>query len=128
MEYLVAALANGERGKAGRPTLVLDDVLCGVARLKSLDMSSHDYCGHESPVFGSTFDMLMGYGFNYLRAGENVAMGFRTPEAVMAAWMSSPDHREIILKAGYDKTGVGVIINPSGTIYWTQLFIKSDEM
>ena len=115
-------MVNLERAKAGLPRLAADEGLRGAARLKSRDMSARGYCGHESPFFGSPFEMLSGLGINYRHAGENVAMGYKTPEAVMRGWMESPGHRNNILNGDYERIGVGVVINPYGTVYWTQLF------
>lgn len=123
-EYQVAAMVNKERAKAGLRALVLDEKLSDIARLKSGDMRVHNYCGHESPIYGSPFDMLANFGVVYQRAGENVAMGYRTPEEVMAGWMDSPGHRRNILGDDYEKIGVGVVINTYGSAYWTQLFVS----
>ena len=54
---------------------------------------------------------------------ENVAYGQRTPEAVVAAWLASPDHKEAIEK-DYTHTGIGVVQNKYGINYYTQIFIK----
>ena len=123
-EYQVAAMVNAERGKAGLRALVWDDKLSDIARLKSDDMRTQNYCGHESPVYGSPFDMLQNFRVDYRRAGENVAMGYRTPGEVMAGWMDSPGHRHNIMGSDYERIGVGVVMNPYGSIYWTQLFVS----
>ena len=122
-EYKIAALVNQARIAEGLPPLILDDRLFEAARLKSGDMRDRNYCGHQSPVYGSPFDMLGNLGIDYRRAGENVAMGYHTPEKVMKGWMESPGHRSNIIGADYEKTGVGVVKDSSGTVYWTQLFI-----
>ena len=51
--------------------------------------------------------------------GENVARGYRTPEGVMDAWMSSPGHRGNILDCEYKQMGIG-LAQPGN--YWTQDF------
>jgi len=116
-------MVNQERVKAGLHPLLPDDKLSGIARLKSIDMLVYHYCGHESPVYGSPFDMLIRFGIDYRHAGENVAMGFGTPEAVMKGWMESPGHRDNILNGDYEKIGVGVVVGADKTYYWTQLFM-----
>jgi len=122
-EYQIIAMVNRERAKAGLRPLAPDDRLSKIARLKSGDMLVHNYCGHESPVYGGPFDMLADFGINYRRAGENVAKGYGTPEAVMTGWMESPGHRNNILGPDYEKIGVGVAKDSFGTVFWTQLFI-----
>ena len=58
----------------------------------------------------------------YRRAGENIAWGQRTPEAVMKAWMNSSGHRANILNEKFTSIGVGCY-EQNGVLYWTQLFI-----
>lgn len=54
---------------------------------------------------------------------ENVAYGQRSPEAVVAAWLKSPSHKEAI-ESDYTHTGIGVVANKNGVNYYTQIFIK----
>lgn len=53
--------------------------------------------------------------------GENIAMGYSDPEAVMKGWMNSSGHRANILRSNYGSIGVGCYIN-NGTCYWVQNF------
>ncbi|MBF4162336.1 CAP domain-containing protein [Nocardioides acrostichi] len=55
-------------------------------------------------------------------AGENVASGFTTADAVMKAWMNSPDHKANIMNKGYRLLGVGARKSDSGTWYFAQVF------
>ena len=56
--------------------------------------------------------------------GEIVAMGQKTPEAVLEAWLGSPAHRSAIENPRYTHTGVGVAKNAEGRLYWTQMFVE----
>lgn len=54
--------------------------------------------------------------------GENVAMGYRTPEAVVKGWMNSTGHRDNILKSAYTHVGVGYAVDSkTGYAYWCLL-------
>ncbi len=119
-EQQVAALVNAERAKYGLAALTLDETLCGYARVKSQDMHDQGYFSHTSPTYGSPFDMMRSFGVSYRSAGENIAMGYSTPEAVVAAWMNSEGHRANILSANYTTLGVGYVEDGG---YWTQWFI-----
>ena len=55
--------------------------------------------------------------------GENIAMGQRTADKVMAAWMTSSGHRANILRASYGSIGVCAVVS-GGVTYWVQLFGK----
>lgn len=119
-EQEVVTLVNARRVEAGLPPLTPDDSLCTYARVKSQDLHDGGYFAHESPTYGSPFDMMRSFGISYRYAGENIAMGYTTPEAVVEAWMASEGHRANILSANYTRLGVGYV--PDGG-YWTQWFI-----
>lgn len=59
--------------------------------------------------------------------GEIVAMGQKTPEAVLTAWINSEPHRESIEKPDWTHTGVSVEVSSSGRHYWTQIFLRLEE-
>lgn len=119
----VVELVNKERAKAGLKALKMNTQLSKVATLKSQDMAKNNYFDHNSPTYGSPFDMMKRFGITYRTAGENIAMGQTTPEQVMKGWMNSPGHRANILKASFTEIGVGVAKNSGGRLYWTQQFI-----
>lgn len=121
LENEVIKLVNVERSKRGLAPLTANWQLSRVARYKSMDMKNKGYFSHYSPTYGSPFDMMKNFGLRFYSAGENIAMGQRTPQEVMTAWMNSPGHRANILKADFKEIGVGVAKN--GTIYWTQMFM-----
>ena len=119
-EQEVIRLVNVERAKAGLKALTEDWELSRMARYKSQDMHDLRYFSHTSPTYGSPFDMMKAFGIRYHTAGENIAMGYRTPAAVVQGWMNSPGHRANILNASYTKIGVGYVASGN---YWTQHFI-----
>ncbi|MBQ7700474.1 MAG: LysM peptidoglycan-binding domain-containing protein [Clostridia bacterium] len=119
-EAEVVRLVNVYRESAGLKPLMTDAKLSYIARLKSQDMCDKKYFSHTSPTYGSPFQMMKDFGVNYRTAGENIAMGQRTPSEVVNAWMNSPGHRANILNASYTRIGVGHV---SAGNYWTQMFI-----
>ncbi|ARJ21025.1 serine protease [Bacillus mycoides] len=119
-EQRVVELTNAERTKQGLSALQIDTELSKVARIKSEDMQKNNYFDHNSPTYGSPFDMMKKFGISYKSAGENIAQGQRTPEEVVQAWMNSAGHRANILNSGFTHIGVGYV--ESGN-YWTQQFI-----
>ena len=118
-EQEVVRLVNVERAKAGLPALTEDWQLSRVARYKSQDMRDKGYFSHQSPTYGSPYDMMRAFGISYRTAGENIAMGQRTPAAVVSAWMNSSGHRANILSKSFTKIGVGYVASGN---YWTQMF------
>ncbi|HHX72468.1 MAG TPA: secretion protein [Clostridiales bacterium] len=119
-EEQVVVLVNKERAARGLAPLTLSSKLSDVARAKSEDMRKNKYFAHESPTYGSPFDMMKQFGISYRTAGENIAMGYRTPEAVVQGWMNSPGHRANILNKSFTTIGVGYVADGH---YWTQMFI-----
>lgn len=120
-EQKVVDLTNEERAKNGLPALKTDATLSEVARIKSEDMKAKGYFSHTSPSYGSPFDMMKQFGVSYRSAGENIAMGQRSPEEVVQAWMNSEGHRANILNSSFTHIGVGYVENGN---YWTQMFIS----
>jgi len=116
----VVTLVNQERAKAGlKPLTATNATLTKMALDKAKDMYNNGYFDHNSPTYGSPFDMMKKYGINYSYAGENIAKGQRTPQEVMTAWMNSPGHRANILSANFTTIGVAYY---NGV--WVQEFIS----
>lgn len=119
-EKEVVRLVNKERNLRGLNSLTMDWELSRVARYKSQDMHDKGYFSHNSPTYGSPFDMMSSFGIPYRSAGENIAKGQATPQAVVNAWMNSSGHRANILNSSYKKIGVGYFADGN---YWTQMFL-----
>lgn len=114
----VVKLVNAERAKAGLSALASDALLDKVALAKAKDMSDNKYFAHQSPTYGSPFDMMKQFGVTYSYAGENIAQGQKTPQEVVTAWMNSEGHRANILNKNYTQIGVGYYNG-----YWAQEFV-----
>lgn len=119
----VVQLVNQQRAANGLKALTVNSSLTKTATLKSEDMAKLNYFDHQSPTYGSPFDMMKQYGITYRSAGENIAMGQKTPQQVMDGWMNSPGHRANILNSSYTQIGVGIAKNSQGQYIWTQQFI-----
>lgn len=119
-EQQVADLVNAERRKQGLPALTHRADLKNVAEKKAMDMINSNYFSHNSPNYGSPFQMLKTFGISYRTAGENIAKGQRTPQEVMNAWMNSSGHRANILNQNFDSIGVGFYQGA-----WVQMFTGS---
>ncbi|MBQ8508878.1 MAG: SafA/ExsA family spore coat assembly protein [Clostridia bacterium] len=120
-EQQVVNLVNKIRADYGLSPLKHNWELSRVARYKSQDMRDNGYFSHTSPTYGSPFTMIRNFGISYRSAGENIARGYATPEAVVNGWMNSSGHRANILNASFTEIGVGYVANGR---YWTQMFIS----
>ena len=118
-ENRVVELVNQIRREHGLKELTSDWQLSRVARYKSQDMRDLGYFSHTSPTYGSPFEMMKSFGISYKTAGENIAKGYSSPEAVVNAWMNSAGHRANILNVSFTHIGVGYVKDGN---YWTQMF------
>ena len=123
-EQQVVDLVNKERAKVGLKALTSDWEVARVARFKSEDMRDSNYFSHNSPTYGTPFQMIKSFGISYKSAGENIAAGQATPEAVVKAWMNSSGHKANILSSSFTHIGVGYAKGGSYGHYWTQQFIS----
>ncbi len=119
-ESEVIRLVNEIRQQNGLRPLAANWELSRVARYKSQDMRDNGYFSHNSPTYGTPFQMISAFGLSYRTAGENIAKGYASPQAVVNGWMNSSGHRANILNASYTQIGVGYVSKGN---YWTQLFI-----
>jgi len=121
----VLDLTNAERSKVGLPPLSMNAQLNEAAQIYSEVLATsgcfeHD-CG-QVPDFSVRIS-LAGYT-GWVALAENIAAGYKTPEAVVAGWMASPGHRANILSDAYTDVGIGLVSQPGdvyGT-YWAQEF------
>jgi len=125
-EYIAEAfrLTNNERVKAGIPPLSYNYDLEKVAQAKAEDMWRNDYFSHNSPLYGTPFDMIKEFGITYCAAGENIAYNYRTPKEVINGWMNSKGHKENLLRKEFTDVAFGYFDAGSSGVYWVQLFIK----
>lgn len=121
-EQEVFDLINAKRVANGLSTLKIDDELQNVARIKAKDMVDNNYFSHNSPIYGSPFDMIKNFGIRYKTAGENIA-GNSSNSGAVNAWMNSEGHRANILNSSFNYTGIGVVKSPKYGKVYVQMFM-----
>ncbi len=121
----VIKLVNEARQAAGLEELKENKELMLAAQDKAWDMILNNYFAHTSPSGVSPWHWVEKYGYNYSRAGENLAMNFTNAENEQLAWMKSEKHRQNILNADYQEIGVAVkqgVIKGQMTTIAVQMF------
>jgi uncharacterized protein YkwD len=112
----VLCLINTERAQNGREPLEADARLEAAAENHGREMISVDYFAHIAPSGETPVDRIRNTGYipssedGYV-IGENLAWGtltLSTPEAIVKAWIASPEHLANILEAKYRQTGIDV--------------------
>jgi len=91
-------LINESRKDSGLLPLKVNDKLIAAAAAKADDMFKFQYFDHNSPSGLTPWHWIKSAGYDYLYAGENLAIDFVTAEGTHMALMRSIAHRDNILK------------------------------
>lgn len=107
----VIRLVNLERKKASLGYLRYNVQLEDAAKAKAEDMLKNQYFDHYRPADKrSPWDFIEGAGYNYRKAGENLAIDFTSVDGAFGAWMQSDLHKKNILDGDFTETGVGYVV------------------
>ncbi len=121
----VVSLVNSHRADLGLGPLSTLGSLGAAATWKARHMAMYTYMAHEDPappVDRSVGERLAACGYTGGTWGENIAYGYPSAEAVVAAWLASPGHRANIENPRYTAIGVGAAASAGGAVYWAQEF------
>lgn len=106
----VVQYTNKNRVENGLAPLAENLTLNKIAEARAKDMFAKQYFAHVAPDGGKAETLANSFGYDYITIGENIAMGnFDGDEDLVTSWMSSPGHRENILKNKYTEIGVAEI-------------------
>ncbi len=122
IEREIYQLVNEHREEQGLPPMAYNDAIAEVAQDHSSDMARGIVAfGHGG--FKDRFDILKSK-LAFIAAGaENVAYGAQDAEQAVKLWLRSAGHKKNI-QGNFTHTGIGVVRNNDGTLYFTQLFVK----
>ncbi len=118
-------LTNESRLALGDNPLSRNDLLDKAATLKGDDMATYGYFSHNSPTGVTPWHWFQQVGYNFLYAGENLAINFTDATEVRDAWLASPTHRANLLDKRFREIGMATIsgmYQNEPTIYVVQLF------
>lgn len=102
-------LTNEQRQKNNLPSLTVNSALTLAAQKKAENMFQENYWSHYSPDGKTPWDFILGAGYKYEYAGENLAKNFLFSNGVVDAWMNSPTHRDNLLKKEYTEVGYAIV-------------------
>ena len=102
-------LTNEQRQKNNLPLLSLNSALSLAAQRKAENMLAENYWSHYSPDGKTPWDYILGAGYKYEYAGENLAKNFLFSNGVIDAWMNSATHRDNLLKRNYTEVGYAIV-------------------
>ncbi len=107
-EAALLDVMNQTRQAHGLAPLQVDTNLVRAARWQSSDMLRKGYFSH-----GAFAQRMAAFRVRGAKVAENLAWGtgsFGTPQVIVREWLSSPQHRENLLHAGYRRIGIGTTI------------------
>lgn len=107
-DHSLVEATNQERSEHQLSPLTQNEKLTRAAELKAKDMFSQQYWSHTSDSGTEPWHWFREVEYSYAVAGENLAKNFATAEAVMTAWMNSPEHRKNLLDGRYRDVGFAV--------------------
>lgn len=123
----VVVLANLERVKQGLCPLKVGAHETKSAQWLADDMAASDTASHTDSLGRGFAQRAEAFGIQ-IPLGENEAAGFRTPQALVTAWLGSPKHRANLLAPDAKLVGVGYAKRATGFAhYWTMVFADSDD-
>jgi uncharacterized protein YkwD len=109
-------LVNHERARNNELPLHANQQLQQAAQNHTQQMISGNYFAHITPAGETPLQRVASAGYvpdgqvGYA-IGENIAWGtlnLASPQAIVAAWIASPEHLANILESHYQDTGIGV--------------------
>lgn len=83
-------------------------ILDQAASQKLQDMISNQYFAHTSPSGISPWHWIEANNYDYVYAGENLAIGFITAKDTVEAWKNSPSHRANLANPNFKEIGIAV--------------------
>lgn len=98
---------NSQRNSNGQQLLRLNSNLSTAAQAKAQDMVSRNYWSHNTPDGQEPWVFVSNAGYQYIKAGENLAYGFLTSNETVNGWMNSPTHRNNLLDGAFSEVGFG---------------------
>lgn len=102
------SLTNEYRQQKSLGTLKVNDELTKAAQSKADHMAKNSYFGHTSPDGRRFTSWIINADYDYLYAGENLAVLFNSSESVFNAWLKSEKHRQNIAKSRFQEIGIGI--------------------
>lgn len=122
-EQLMFDLVNRERESRGIPVYIWDDRLHEAARAKSKEMIELNYFSHDSPTLGDWPGIFKYFNISHSGGAENIAKN-RSITNAHNRLMDSEGHMQNILNTNLTHAAIGIVQDPSGYYFITQLFIK----
>ncbi len=104
----IITLTNQSRKDYSLSAVTENNILNTAAKAKAEALLACQCFTHNLPDGRTPWTFFTAAGYNYLMAGENLAVNFTEAENVQTAWMNSPGHKANILNKNFQEIGIGV--------------------
>ncbi|WP_244946897.1 CAP domain-containing protein [Legionella israelensis] len=125
-QQMVLQAVNQYRSSKGLSPLILKTVISEEAKQHSVDMANK-----KMPFGHKDFDKRIMHIKNHIPSfkggAENIACFKLPPKEVVKKWLTSRGHRRNI-EGKYNLTGIGIVQDKKGWLYYTQIFVKNDQV
>ncbi|MDA1194858.1 MAG: CAP domain-containing protein [Planctomycetota bacterium] len=123
----VADMVNRVRAANGLQPLTWDETAADAAYDHAVSMRVGGFYAHVAPDGRTPLERLRDAEVEFdFFGGENIAKGNEGPDAVMAAWVGSPQHLHTLLGPGLTHIGVGVHDGRDGPWWVQEFFVRID--
>ena len=102
----LVSLINDFRARNGAKKLELEASLMNAAQGHACSLADSNQFTHSGN--GGPKSRMKRAGCRARTTGENIAMGFSSPEKTMQLWLDSPPHRRVLLMRNMSVMGIGV--------------------
>lgn len=114
-------IMNAERKKVGAPALSFNPELTRLAQIRAAELATRYDAAHNRPDGRGWYTVFDDNNFWYVSAGENIAYGQPSSDAVIRTWIESPGHYANIVSTNFGHVGLACY-EKNGVLYWEQLF------
>lgn len=104
--------------------VVWNPTLARAALNHSVDMATENFVSHKGSSGKTVSYRAEEVGYSWLTVGENISAGREDSEEVVAAWLLSPVHCEIIMAQSFTEIGGACFHNKDSKYktFWTVVF------
>lgn len=102
------SLINKYRVSKNLESLLINSQLEASAGSKAHDMAAKNYFDYQSPSGQLPWDFLTSSGYQYINAGENIAINVGTAQKTLDQWKSNKKHDGVLL-GSFQEAGLGFL-------------------
>ena len=108
---------NGARAREGVPPVWPNTLLIRAAQAHAQELADGKASGHVGADGSNPLERITDAGYLASAFGENTATGSSDPEPIVAAWLTSPGHRAVLLDPSLEEIGLGGVLDTDRPVW-----------